>query len=327
MSQKRYVDYKQLKEQVTIGMILDHYDLTEGLKKHGDELRGKCPLHNGEGQRSFHVSTTKNAFNCFSCGKKGNILDFVAAKENCTVQQASILIADWFLIETSSDSLPSPTPSSKPQKSAASATVPKPEARNKPLTFALRIDPGHPYGFDRGLTAETIQVFGTGLCLSKGMFAGRYVIPIHDEVGQLVAYAGRSLDKAIEPKYLFPPSEKGFFKADLVFNLHRTLKLAGADQPVCVVEGFFTTMRFHQAGLPCVGLMGSSLSPTQEELLVQNFDRLVFVFDGDPAGRKCTDECLARLSRKCFVLAYDLEDDEQPDQFSDEEINSRFFNS
>lgn len=330
MSEKRYVDYKRLKELVTIVMILDRYGITEHLKQHGDELRGPCPLHHGEGQRTFHANTTKNAFHCFSCGKKGNILDFVAAKEGCSIQGASILIADWFQLNTA-DSIQNAALTTSPRKPGPSAHVKaeplaniKPEDRNKPLEFTLRIDQGHPYGFERGLTAETINTFGSGLCLSKGMFAGRYVIPIHDEIGRLVAYAGRSLDDKTDPKYLFPPSEKGFFKSDLVFNLHRVLKLASANSPVYVVESFFSTMHFHQAGFPCVGLMGSFLSPTQEELLVQNFTRLVMIFDGDPAGRKCTQDCLHRLARRCFVLVHDLADGEQPDHFPLEIIKERF---
>jgi DNA primase len=59
------------------------------------------------------------------------------------------------------------------------------------------------------------------LCLSKGMFAGRYVIPVHNPQGELVGYAGRALDEETEPRYLFPPSDKGFYKSHLLFNLQR----------------------------------------------------------------------------------------------------------
>jgi DNA primase len=68
------------------------------------------------------------------------------------------------------------------------------------------------------------------------------VFPIHDQEGQLVAYAGRSLD-AGEPRYLFPPA---FHKSQVVFNLHRAVW----DSARCalVVEGFFDCLRVHQAG-------------------------------------------------------------------------------
>ena len=70
--------------------------------------------------------------------------------------------------------------------------------------------------------------------------AGRVVIPIHDENGFLVAYAGRSLDET-DPKYRFPPR---FRKSLVLFNLHRA---AAEGKSVIVVEGFFDCFKVHQA--------------------------------------------------------------------------------
>jgi DNA primase len=91
--------------------------------------------------------------------------------------------------------------------------------------------------------------------------AGRVVVPIHDENGFLVAYAGRSVDET-DPKYRFPPR---FRKSLVLFNLHRA---ATHGESVVIVEGFFDCIKVHQAGLRCVvALMGCSLSIGQEELL------------------------------------------------------------
>jgi len=49
------------------------------------------------------------------------------------------------------------------------------------------------------------------------MLSGRVVIRIHDEHGQLVAYAGRSVDGR-EPRYRSPA---GFGKSQVLFNFHR----------------------------------------------------------------------------------------------------------
>ena len=48
----------------------------------------------------------KNAFNCFSsdCKAKGNVLDFVAAMEHCTVKDAALKLADWFKVGESEPS-------------------------------------------------------------------------------------------------------------------------------------------------------------------------------------------------------------------------------
>ena len=67
MSQKRWVDFRAVKAAVSMPMALEHYGVN-WLRKSGDSLRGRCPIHEGEGDRTFHVSLTKDAFNCFSCG-------------------------------------------------------------------------------------------------------------------------------------------------------------------------------------------------------------------------------------------------------------------
>ncbi|NIT57678.1 MAG: hypothetical protein GWN00_16040, partial [Aliifodinibius sp.] len=85
---------------------------------------------------------------------------------------------------------------------------------------------------------KIIKKFGLGYC-AKGMHAGRIVIPIHNEQGKLVAYAGRSLkrsDTEHGKKYHFPAN---FYKHVELFNLHRVInipKLVGKGG-IILVEG------------------------------------------------------------------------------------------
>src|SRR5436190_24112831 len=92
-----WVDFKTVKEAVTIQMALEHYQVN-WLRKEKQELVGRCPIHQGEGDRAFHVSLSKNAFNCFSCKARGNVLDFVAAMEKCSVRDAAMKLTQWFSI-------------------------------------------------------------------------------------------------------------------------------------------------------------------------------------------------------------------------------------
>lgn len=74
-------------------------------------------------------------------------------------------------------------------------------APNAPLSFTLHhVDPCHPYLAGRGLAAETIRTFGVGLYRGRGFLRGRIVIPIHDEHGALIAYAGRAIDGLRRPR-------------------------------------------------------------------------------------------------------------------------------
>ena len=93
-----WVSFAELRGRVSMENILGHYGLIGNLKpqKGGDELVGLCPFH-GETKGSFHTSLSKNAWQCFGCKRHGNILDFVAAKEEVDIRQAAaLMIQGWF---------------------------------------------------------------------------------------------------------------------------------------------------------------------------------------------------------------------------------------
>ena len=94
-----WVDFKKVKEAVDMQMVLDHYGVNS-LTKSGEELRGPCPIHKGsQRSKNFTVNLRKNVFKCFSKGCiSGNVLDFVAAMEQCSVRDAALKLAEWFKI-------------------------------------------------------------------------------------------------------------------------------------------------------------------------------------------------------------------------------------
>lgn len=101
----------------------------------------------------------------------------------------------------------------------------------------------------------------------------------------------------------------------VLFNLHRAL--ATGARTAIVVEGFFDTLAVHQAGYPTVvGLMGSTLSRYQADLLATHFDRVVLMLDGDQAGRQGTMSVAHTLSVRMSVAAVPVEDNRQPDQLA-----------
>ncbi|MFC1888637.1 CHC2 zinc finger domain-containing protein [Thermodesulfobacteriota bacterium] len=309
-----WVDFKAVKEAVTMEMILDRYGIE--LNRKGDQLTGACPIHEGSNPGQFSVSLNKNAFHCFSshCGAKGNILDFVARMEDVSIREAALLIQEWFEINTGKDP-PEEREEDSPKKEQAE---PKGKKENELLTFRLKnLDPEHSYLKARGLEPETIEYFGLGYC-SKGIMAKRIAIPIHDEGGALVAYAGRTVEDVSgkNSKYRLPAS---FKKAFVVFNIHQV-----KERHLVLVEGFFDVFNLWQEGiLNAVALMGSSMSKEQEELIIDHIGedgRLTLMFDGDQAGQSCTKEVVERLIQKAHIKVINLKEGEQPDKLSKEEI-------
>jgi DNA primase len=303
-----WVDFGAVKQAVSLEAVLRHYQVP-GLRKRGHQLVGRCPIHRGQRDDSFRASLSKNAFHCFACPAGGNVLNFVAAMEKCSIRQASLRLQGWFSVGAPGEGRPLGSARRSVRKGEL---VREKEGRNPPLPFVLTgVDHSHPYLIERGIDPATAVEFGVGFYAGSGLLSGRVVIPIANARGQTVAYAGRALDDSL-PKYKLPA---GFRKARELFNLHRAT--ATGSQTVIVVEGYFDCLRVYRAGLPSVvALMGSSLSAKQENALLETFDRVVLLLDGDAAGRAASRALVARLSKRCLVVEVQVPDGAQPDQLS-----------
>ena len=309
-----WVDFKQLKADVAIEQVVAHYGVH--LRRIGaTELRRRCPLPTHTSSRSrdsFAVNIARNVWSCrsLSCMQArggrpgGNILDFVALMEGCSIRDAGLRLQSW--------SGAAPERFIVPQ---ASRTEPV-ATENPPLRFVLRyVDARHPYLASRGVAPDTVRTFGLGFYTGMGLLRGRVVIRIHNAAGELIAYVGRAIDGQ-EPKYRFPA---GFRKSLILFNLHRAI--ATKTNTVIVVETFFDAIVVHQAGYPAVvALMGSTLSPRQAELLVSHFDRVMLLLDGDEAGRQGTATIGPILASQMSVHTVRLKDGIQPDGLAAEQI-------
>jgi DNA primase len=302
-----WVDFAAVKQAVSLETVLRHYQVPS-LRKRRDQLIGRCPIHRGQRNDSFRASLGKNAFHCFACQAGGNVLNFVAAMEKCSIRQAALLLQQWFSLGAPGASAATPARRSGPK----GELVREKERCHPPLPFALTgVDPSHPYLVERGIERATAVEFGVGFYAGPGLLSGRIVIPIANARSQIVAYAGRAVDGRL-PKYKLPA---GFRKGWELFNLHRAA--ATGSRTAIVVEGYFDCLRVHQAGLPwVVALMGSSLSVEQETALLEGFDRVVLLLDGDAAGCAASRTIAARLSGNCMVSVIPLPDGAQPDQLS-----------
>ena len=299
-----WVDFGEVKQAVSLEAVLHYYQVP--VRRNGPhQLESRCPIHRGQRDDSFRASLGKNVFQCFACQAGGDVLDFVAAMERCSIRQAALCLQRWFSIR-----VPDPCPALRSAR--AGERVREKEGCNRPLPFALTgVDPSHRYLVERGIDRATAVEFGVGFYAGPGLLSGRIVIPIRNARGQRVAYAGRALDGK-EPKYKLPA---GFRKAWELFNLDRAAATGG--QSVIVVEGYFDCLRVHRAGLGwVVALMGSSLSVEQENALLERFDRVILLLDGDAAGRAASRVIAARLSGRCLVEGVHLPDGAQPDQLS-----------
>lgn len=314
-----WVDFRAVKEAVSLEAVLRHYQVA-GLRRHGSQLQGRCPIHRGQRDDSFRASLSKNVFHCFACQAHGNVLDFVAAMERCSIREAACRLQRWFGV-AASVGMASSGGTPVPRRARKGELVREKEGCNAPLHFVLTdVDTAHPYLQQRGIDRMTAAEFGVGFYGRPGLMSGRIVIPIRNTSGEIVAYAGRALDGRL-PKYKLPA---GFHKAWELFNIHRAA--ATSSRAVIAVEGYFDCLRVHQAGFPCVvALMGSALSANQERVLTGRFERVILMLDGDAVGRAASQVIGARLSEKCSVVRVHVPEGMQPDQLSPAAVQELIF--
>ena len=275
---KNWVNFKEIKSQITMEIVLSHYGLFESMKKSGANYVSCCPIHRGSNSRQFSVNLEKNIWHCFgNCKSGGNVLDFVAKKEDVSIREAALLLKDWFPDALTSSQKPPKTisksktikdtnqrkrlvrkvkkgQSKKPKKQIEPTKSNQPI--NPPLTFELKtLILDHPFFNEQEILQKTIKHFGLGFC-SRGMMKDRIAIPIHNEQGELVAYCGRTINQEqieAEGKYKLPPN---FVKSAVVYNLHRQRE---SENLLILVESFLSVFRLYQAGFENVAALKAQL--------------------------------------------------------------------
>jgi transposase len=94
------VDYTFLREQISMGRVLEHLGLLARLRGGGRQRRGPCPLHShpAAAERTFSVNLSKDIFRCFhaDCAAQGNALDLWAAVHRLPLYEAALHLAETF---------------------------------------------------------------------------------------------------------------------------------------------------------------------------------------------------------------------------------------
>lgn len=321
-----WVDYKALKQKVSIVDVCKHFQIELPLSQ-SSQVYLACPLPNhagdGDNHHAFSVHTEKGCWRCLTHCGSGNVIDLFCLlsgddpSDKNLFRLAALRMQDSFLYDNEAV-----REAPKPVK----VEPEKPLKPNSPLAFSLQTKSDIPYLLEeKSFPLETLTEFSVGFC-SKGMFSGRVTLPIHNRMGQLVAYAGRGLKEADVKKrgrWLFP---RNFHKSLELFNQHRLDKQDIAERGLVVVEGFWSAIRWHMAGYPVVGLMGCELSDAQLEQIANLTDRAWLMLDNDNAGTKAQQKVLQKLTTSVSVrlvnypVANDGDDRRQPEDFTPNEL-------
>ena len=295
------------------------------LKTRGaDDLWACCPFH-AEDTPSFHIRPARGLFKCFGCGESGDVFSFVQK-----IRGLDFRAALEFLAERCGVTLGSLTPEQRQRQVASRRVRETLEAASKVFAAALR-EGGQPdpwgYMQARGFLAETLALFDVGrvppdlAARLRGQvsstdldragftraFSGRLSFGIRDPNGMLVGFGARTLVEGERSKYVNTRETEAFNKRALLYGLDRAARSIARHRRVVVMEGYTDVMMAHQQGLPeAVATMGTSLTAEHIQVLRSRARDLVFVFDGDRAGRDAAERAV-RLTLaegiECRVLS------------------------
>jgi DNA primase len=289
-------------------------DYVPDLKKAGRNFHARCPFHQ-ENTPSFVVFPERQTWHCFgACAEGGDVFRFVQKIEGVEFPGALKSLA-----ERAGVMLPERTQRKDGPRNPLFAVT---EATLRFYREALQADKGalaRAYVEQRQLGEEAIVRFGIGYAPSTGddllkhltalgytenqavaagvvsrfesgevrdFIRGRLTFVLRDSEGQVVGFAGRSLDGA-NPKYLNTSQTELFDKGKMLYGLDRARDAIAREGVAVVVEGYMDVITAHEHGYQnVVASMGTALTEEQVSLLRARAPRVVLALDADAAGQQ-----------------------------------------
>lgn len=153
-----------------------------------------------------------------------------------------------------------------------------------------------------------VQLKQWGLIGESGdyILGGRYVVPIRDIAGTVIALVGWH-PRGGSRKYVTTPTI-GFSRDASFFNLdcyqHAQTNWNGT---VYLVEGIFDTLSLRSLGLPALGNMGLEMSAIKTQIL-SRFGKVIAIPDNDISG-KSVNPITNSFSGKSSKFAWGIEND------------------
>lgn len=319
------------------------------LRKAGATWKGLCPFHQ-ERTPSFNVNADKGFFKCFGCGAGGDAVKFVELHQKLSFPEAV-----RYLAQRAGLTIPE-TPGGSEDREAAAVREALVTLHEEAAAF-YQEQLASPAGLrarreleSRGLTADTIRVFGYGYAPAGGQtlkarfaerkvpvdlqvksgliverdggalvdrFRNRLMIPIARDSGALVAFGGRALEEGQVPKYLNSPETPLYTKGRTLYGLHVTKGAVRKHNYCVLVEGYFDLAQVWQAGIqPVVASCGTALTSAQARVLKRFTSKVVLSFDPDAAGQGAASRSSELLVSEGFqVNVALLPEGSDPDAF------------
>lgn len=329
MIPKEVID--EINSRLSIKDIVGNY---LSLKKTGKNYTALCPFH-PEDTPSFFIFPATNTFHCFGCGAHGDPISFIQKYEQLNFIDAVKKAASLAGIDISQY---------LKQRELPIELQIFENYHKKYKEILLNLSNSHPawkYLNNRGITIEYADKFDLGfsngslkssilddfdLPITLGnelgiirkdgseIFSNRIIIPIKDDFGRVVAFAGRSINNE-NPKYLNSPENKFFQKSNILFLYDRSKNIIKREKYSILVEGYFDAINMHINGFEnTVAILGSAFTSNHAKKLIKLTDKVITMFDMDSAGQNATLKSLDYLLSYGFQVAIAQYNSKDPDE-------------
>ena len=302
--------------------IVDYIGSQVDLRPAGRNFKARCPFHQ-EKTPSFLVSPDKQVFHCFGCGVGGDVFSFVMKHDGLSFPEALALLA-----RRAGVALPERTERGGPDKAQLIAAL---RAAVRFYRGALRGEAGKgaaEYLRRRSMPERILDLYYVGYAPGDGQsllrrlgrkfsreilvqadlagqtdegrmydrFRDRIVLPILGRSGEPLAFGARAMRAEAEPKYLNSRETAVYRKRGELFGLPQARQAIRRTGTAIVVEGYFDVLSLARAGVyQAVAPCGTAWRAEHTESLARLHEagRIVFLFDGDAAGRSAAWRALA----------------------------------
>ncbi|MFA5778847.1 MAG: DNA primase [Elusimicrobiota bacterium] len=334
--------------EATIQNVLSACDIVEviegyvRLTRSGRNFKARCPFHN-EKTPSFMVNPEKQIFHCFGCSIGGNAISFIMKMEGLTYPEAIRKLAKKCNIEIKEIFSNSKTDDKLAEERETIYKI----LNDAGLFFQKHLEESaviKNWLKKRGLTDETIEKFQIGyapkssrilfnaavkkgyskdllyksgvISNEKDFFINRVMFPIFDITGRVVAFGGRVLDDAIQPKYLNSPETAVYSKSRVLYGLNFAGKSIRENNSAIILEGYVDVIMCHQYGITnTVATLGTAFTPQHSSLLKRYTDNVIVAYDPDTAGRSSAiRSCEVLLNDDLYVKIAQLPDGKDSDE-------------
>ncbi|QBG48355.1 DNA primase [Verrucomicrobia bacterium S94] len=291
------------------------------LRRRGSTYKCCCPFHK-EKTPSFTVNDARQIFHCFGCGTGGDVFKFVMDYEKVDFVTAVNILAErvgveivyeggqpdksgnkdvLFKLHADAAAFYHRMLTDSPDGAEARRYM---EERDLPMEIIREWQIGYaPQGWEelrararkKGYADEQLEAAGLVVASDRNgkksfydRFRNRVMFPICDQMGRVIGFSGRIMNKAEKSaKYVNSPETLLFKKNRVLFGFDKARKPIVESRQAIVVEGQIDAIRCHQAGLNnVVASQGTALTDNHAKMIKRYADEVVLVLDADAAGVK-----------------------------------------